>query len=241
MANVLVLILWAYASQLRSRRLETRSLATTLSVVGFADLVALILWGWIENKQADWWAAWGQWVGGIGSLAAAATAVWIAQRGWRLATIERREDLASRFSIWVIDTDSPLAPAKAKFVNATQLPVYDVTVDTRGRGILASHRTLMGVLPPTTEPLDLDNLSRIISEQVIGTLKMEFAAGGLYLELPPNPYDSNEWDDPEFSPNARVRNLEIVRERLQVTVSFRLGNQRWTRSHDGHLKAVADA
>jgi O-antigen/teichoic acid export membrane protein len=77
--------------------MEGRFLAGTLSVIGSADLVVVVMWGWIENKQADWWAAWGQWVGGIGSLAAAATAVWIAQRGWRLATIERREDLASRF------------------------------------------------------------------------------------------------------------------------------------------------
>lgn len=237
LTNALALLGWAYVSQLRSRRLEKRLLVIILTLLGVADLAALVLWGWLENKQADWWAAWGQWLGGVGSLAAAATAVLIAQRGWRLAAIERREDLAAKFAIWVMDGPAPNF-ARVKFVNATQVPVYDVSVRTYGKGILFDYTALIGVLPPTAESRELDNISRAVSQQIIRTLEMEFG-DGIYAKHDIDPGGRDEYGGPMLTKLAWSQAVTIIRGPLQVSVSFRLGNQRWTRLPDGHLKAEA--
>ncbi|GHF37240.1 hypothetical protein GCM10017566_07990 [Amycolatopsis bartoniae] len=36
-----------------------------------------------QNKQDSWWGVWGQWVGAVSSIAAAAVAVAIAYLGWK--------------------------------------------------------------------------------------------------------------------------------------------------------------
>ncbi len=58
-------------------------------VVGFLGLCG---WGIFVNKDATWWGALGQWVGGIGSIVAAVVALWIAREGWRRVERERREE-----------------------------------------------------------------------------------------------------------------------------------------------------
>jgi hypothetical protein len=51
------------------------------------------------------WAGLGQWVGGVGSIAAAGVAVWIATEGWRRVQVERdddrRKEQAGKFAVWV--------------------------------------------------------------------------------------------------------------------------------------------
>lgn len=49
-------------------------------------------YGWTTGKTADWWSAWGQWIGGAGSIFAALAALWIAREGWR-----RSEDRETRY------------------------------------------------------------------------------------------------------------------------------------------------
>ncbi|MGH8420791.1 MAG: hypothetical protein ACRER3_00355 [Pseudomonas fluorescens] len=51
----------------------------------------LIGFGVRADKSTDWWGAWGQWVGGLGSIAAAGVALWIALASWRRADEEKRE------------------------------------------------------------------------------------------------------------------------------------------------------
>ncbi|WP_435581524.1 hypothetical protein [Amycolatopsis thermoflava] len=78
----------------------------TLAVV--TGIVVVVVWGVAQNKQADWWSAWGQWVGGGGSIVAAAVAVGIALEGWRRADQERRdnESIQARLVFARYDVDS---------------------------------------------------------------------------------------------------------------------------------------
>ncbi|MFI9452955.1 hypothetical protein [Amycolatopsis sp. NPDC052450] len=53
--------------------------------------VAVAAWGWLANMGSSWWATAGQWVGGVGSIAAAGAALWIAAHSWSLSEKERQE------------------------------------------------------------------------------------------------------------------------------------------------------
>src|SRR4051794_27604594 len=79
--------------------------ATFLVVIG---LLVLLVVGISQAKDSGWWAAWGQWVGGIGSIAAAVVALWIAYQGWKKADNQAEEfrqrderELASLFGVWI--------------------------------------------------------------------------------------------------------------------------------------------
>lgn len=65
-----------------------------VSVLLLAVPVGAISYGWASGKTADWWAAWGQWIGGAGSIAAAVAALWIARTGWRHADALAQEGWA---------------------------------------------------------------------------------------------------------------------------------------------------
>jgi len=89
-----------------------RSVAVVVALVTGLGLVVVIVWGIDQHQQTDWWAAWGQWVGGVGSILAAAIAVVIAYMGWKKsdeqskAQAERLEkieaqDHASKFGVWI--------------------------------------------------------------------------------------------------------------------------------------------
>jgi hypothetical protein len=72
-----------------------------LGVAGFVLLFGPLLakaGRWlVEPREPDWWGASGQWVGGLGTIAAVVVALWIAIRDGRLARADRRErDLRER-------------------------------------------------------------------------------------------------------------------------------------------------
>lgn len=85
---------------------------TSAIAIAAASITTITIWGIIQNKQADWWAAWGQWVGGLGSIAAAVVAVLIAVVSWEKsdnAAKEQRiyssalqeQEQVAKFGIWV--------------------------------------------------------------------------------------------------------------------------------------------
>ncbi len=97
--------------------------------------LVLLVVGISNGKDATWWAAWGQWAGAFGSVAAAGTAVWIAVVGWRKSDAQYREQaqrtetaelqyLASRFGVW-IDRGNVVNP-KVMVANSGPLPIYQV-------------------------------------------------------------------------------------------------------------------
>jgi hypothetical protein len=72
-----------------------------LGVAGFVLLFGPLLakaGSWlVRPREPDWWGASGQWVGGVGTIAAVVVALWIAIRDGRLARADRRErDLRER-------------------------------------------------------------------------------------------------------------------------------------------------
>ncbi|MEQ0558914.1 hypothetical protein ABJI51_07515 [Amycolatopsis sp. NEAU-NG30] len=62
----------------------------------------------VEPRNPDWWAASGQWVGGIGTIAAVVVALWIAIRDNRQARADRqqrdqreRQEQAAKVTAWI--------------------------------------------------------------------------------------------------------------------------------------------
>src|SRR3954451_1252486 len=100
--------------------------AAFIAAMGFLVLLDVGIAG---RRGVDWWASAGQWVGGIGSIAAAGAALWIAHRGWGLAATEARENEARKFAVWV-STDGSETPV-VTYVNTTALPAYEVVAKTR--------------------------------------------------------------------------------------------------------------
>lgn len=103
-------------------------------------LGVVVLWGAVASKSSDWWAAWGQWVGGIGSIAAAITALGIAWHGWSRADTERRD--AEAAEAWYVTSEWTLKSNHVGQVvvrNDSDRPVLQVRVD-QIRGPAASIR-----------------------------------------------------------------------------------------------------
>lgn len=70
--------------------MRKRSIIATVCGVVLA-LSVVVVWGVASGQRTEWWAAWGQWVGGVGSIAAAVVALSIARAGWRHAEQIARE------------------------------------------------------------------------------------------------------------------------------------------------------
>lgn len=130
-------------------------------------LLVLLDVGIATRRDSNWWAAWGGWVGGIGSFAAAASAVWVALKGWQhsdeaAAKVEQQEQ-AARLGVWIDWAGErdvhrgmlfpyPGVPV-VKYVNASSMPVYDAEVVVQFAGPLRGYQAVQRALAPTTEPL----------------------------------------------------------------------------------------
>ncbi len=175
------------------------------------------------KKDANWWAALGQWVGGIGSIVAAIAAVWIAQRGWDLAAKESREREASLVAAWISsdDDETPIL----SYVNAGAVPVFDVFV----KAWLAGHEYEfdLGNIAPTGEPGTAfqewtDVLQRAVREAAIIEVGSE------------NQYETDDLNDPAPSFAIKRASRELTRS-IRLETTFRRGKHRWRLDHDGNL------
>ncbi len=189
--------------------------------------ILLITFSAATRRGTDWWAAWGQWVGGIGSIAAAVTAVGIAVEGWRRSDRQLKEretrELARQFAFWVHWTENE-APVVA-YYNGAPVPAYDV------------HMLLLVDRRPVTPDIEIGNVgpTQKVEHHVAATAALRQALGHSLDSL------FRTAQDPETGQRS-MPVLEEMTERLRlrasaaIVVSFRDANgQRWHRDQDGRL------
>ncbi|OAP24238.1 hypothetical protein A4R44_05011 [Amycolatopsis sp. M39] len=185
--------------------------------------IVLVDVGIATRRDANWWAAWGSWVGGVGSIAAAAAALWIAQQGWTRTQRETQEREASKFAVWVTTDGSEMPVVMA--VNTTALPVYDVEIRTRVGDF--SHTFLTGTVSPTfNNGMTIPSASRSLGDSV---------RINVYQRIGQDAYYEHDEDGEEVITRAAVsESIEVIRK-IELSVTFRQGKQRWRAEHDGSL------
>ncbi|WP_410644518.1 hypothetical protein [Amycolatopsis sp. lyj-346] len=110
---------------MRFGKIDVRYLGAVLALA----FILLIVMSVVLDQGADWWSAWGQWVGGIGSIVAAAVAVWIAQRGWAIAAAEKSDNEAIQARLIRVEyTTQNGGAATIKVVNRSGGFIGDVTI-----------------------------------------------------------------------------------------------------------------
>ncbi|SDZ32301.1 hypothetical protein SAMN05421504_112191 [Amycolatopsis xylanica] len=193
-----------------------------LAFVGGLLLLAL---GIALKKDSGWRAAWGQWVGGLGSIVAAGTAVWIAVEGWRRSDEQRRADqereLASKFAVWIQWNGADLEVA---YYNSGATPVFDVVV----RPVIGS----INIGPP----FGLRNLGPTQQTQVVTELSEAFRG---FLRIALDEIQASESAHPRSEPAYPspylTRRLELVNN-VGVHLKFRdASGINWIRHADGRL------
>jgi hypothetical protein len=217
--------------------------------LGFLGAMAgllLLTWGWGTGRDSSWWAAWGQWVGGLGSIAAAWTAVWIALEGWRRSDRQAKEqarqlenlrsrELASKFGVWI--EEQPVATEVAyggptgafgmiedvdKFVvmynNTSGQPMYRVNVRVN-LGIHGfPYAASRRYLPPTVEPAFLEEAPGSLETYIVEGIRQQRT--------------SEDDDDAGLVEFARAMHAD----RAEIVVAFTDANGiRWYREEGGQL------
>lgn len=206
--------------------------------------ILMVTFSAVTGRGTDWWAAWGQWVGGIGSIAAAGAAVWIAVEGWRRSDAESREkaerDLASRFGAW-IDREDLLAP-KIMVVNTSPLPMYEVQLmfdfpdpgavtASWDKGSPARKKWLIGIstVGPRPEPYVHLFATGHLMERLADLAEEHLGEEAFVRSVrPPGPKSLSS------AGKNDIRNI-VPFGWLEVYFSDSNG-VRWTRTHEGKLK-----
>jgi hypothetical protein len=213
-------------------RKDTIMFVAFLLTVSFLVLLTV---GIADNEDSNWWAAWGQWVGGVGSVAAAAIAVGIAVEGWRrsdaLAEKQARrveevqqQELASKVGVWLNRPDQ--STYEVVYMNSGELPVYEAMAVARLNDDLQVHCPL-GSLNPVSAPTARNDATGLV------TLLVEREAerlAGERLTL--------DYGNPQGNPKV-VRHIRALLTGVQFQVQFRDGNGlRWRREFTGELSRV---
>ncbi|WP_410603768.1 hypothetical protein [Amycolatopsis sp. lyj-90] len=156
---------------MRFGKIDVRYLGAVLALA-FSLLIIVSV---VLRQGADWWSAWGQWVGGAGSIGAAGVAVWIAVEGWRRSDLDakkmRERELASKVALWIEQTEaqrnqqtvqSPeqLVRTSARFVlkyiNGGGMPIYKAEATVTFPNGPAPYIDTQLMLRPTTTPEDFE-------------------------------------------------------------------------------------
>ncbi|MEU9687398.1 hypothetical protein [Amycolatopsis japonica] len=194
--------------------------ALTATIIG---MIALTVFSIAFRKGTDWWAAWGQWVGGVGSIVAAGAAVWIALRGWDLAAQEAREREASLIATWVEPGDDG-TPVVA-YINAGALPVHDVVVTAHLEG--DTYQFDVGTLVPTGRPGSAE-------QEVTAALRRAVQESAIVQVGAESRYQTDNLDDPAPSHAIKVASRALTNS-VQLETTFRRGKYQWRLDHEGHL------
>lgn len=217
------------ADDTRSVRLGNRGMfAAFIATMGFLVLLDVGIAG---QRDVQWWASAGQWVGGIGSIAAAGAALWIAHRGWVLAATDARENEARKFAMWV-STDGSETPV-VTYVNTTSLPVYDVVARTRISHF--SHTFRLGTMSPTDRT---GSVLPIVGARLADSVRIavfeRIGQEAYYQKEETGEYGYKVHEDNEITRAALSESFDVIRK-IELSVTFRQGKHRWRADHDGAL------
>jgi len=202
--------------------------AAFIAAMGFLVLLDVGIAG---RRGVDWWASAGQWIGGIGSIAAAGVALWIAHRGWVLAATEARENEARKFAVWV-STDGSETPV-VTYVNTTALPVYDVVVKTR---ILHFNHTFrLGIMSPTDRTGNtLPAVGQRLKDSVRFAVFDRIGQEAYYEKEKKDVWGNTLHDNEDITRAALSESFDAIRK-IELSVNFRQGKHHWRADHDGTL------
>jgi hypothetical protein len=104
---------------------------------------------WLTSQSADWWGAWGQWVGGVGTAAATL----IAATAFLRQQTDQRKAAAVAVSGWAMPTEASRL-TRLTLLNAAPTPVFDVFARVVYEGRTIAMR-LLDTLPPGQTELEL--------------------------------------------------------------------------------------
>lgn len=163
-------------------------------------MIVLTLFSIAFKKDASWWAAWGQWVGGVGSIIAAGVALWIAQRGWDIAARESREREASLIAVWASPGED--GTPVISYINAGAMPVHEVVVTARLGKDLYQFDVVNMV--PTGKPGSAD-------QEVTEALRHAVVEAAIRQVGPQNQYETDTLSDPTQSLAVRVASRALTK------------------------------
>lgn len=168
-------------------------------VAGSVLVGGLLAWWMLVDHQT--FAAAGQWVGALGSVAAIAVALGIAHRDWRRADAERRDsEKAQARQIW------PTVVLYPKVANSSNDPVGAVVVAND------SHAPIFHVgVDRVTGPINMDGSSFSASDRSVR------------IEAGQKP----TFDAPQFRVARFPAEAGITADAFTVSVRFMDASQRW--------------
>ncbi|AXB47297.1 hypothetical protein [Amycolatopsis albispora] len=204
-------------------------------VLSLGGAVYLVVYGQQRDLPPDWWAAWGQWVGGVGSIGAFIAAGLAVRAAWRtnqqqaeqLRHLQRDQEqaLAAQFGVWIGKQRN--GTFRVMYHNAAALPVYSVLAVFKCEE--SAGETKPRDLGPTTEP-EIFNDADETMEAVIKDQAERELGSRMYNET----MHSRMLSDEAFD------RIDELRELVRMTVFFRDGNsEEWVRDHQGVLTPKA--
>jgi hypothetical protein len=105
-----------------------KQLIIVLGTAAATGLTLVVAWGIWSDKDANWWSAWGQWVGGVGSIAAAWVALWLAWHGWQRADDDRRDVDAQQARLVMAQWREREKPVM-QVTNHSFMPIHEIAVE----------------------------------------------------------------------------------------------------------------
>jgi len=172
--------------------MEKRALKIA-AVITLLMLAGIVIWGVIARKDSSWWAASGQWIGAVGTVATAGAAIWIARRGWELAEATHHENLRLQDELRrereLIQARLVLSQWKSHGTG------YGITVDNGSGGAITNVRIEQLPKPATAAPEEvwvdprrLEQTQSLIHPHSIHHFELLSIMGGGKL---PNPVPSD--------------------------------------------------
>ncbi|MEU8636776.1 hypothetical protein AB0C38_31785 [Amycolatopsis sp. NPDC048633] len=204
-----------------------------LGAVAALGMVVLIAVSQGQHRGDNWWAAWGSWIGGFGSITAAGAAVWIAIEGWRrtekqLQRAEERE-YATKFLVWIEHVSQ--SEYRVVYMNSGPLPVFNVQV------VIYYNDNPIGDFPMTDlRPVTTPTAREPATAHVAFWVEKEVERQAGHPFVGPDRVIGTDEAKPR---QADVAALRRITKEIRFAITFEDGNRaRWERTHAGELRRI---